>query len=394
MHDEVEMLRRLRVDDLPLSTVDLNRAMRAGRRRERIAAVTVGGLAAVLVLATVVAVAAVAGKDGSAPRPSGSRDGSRSPQPAPPLGSCTVGKAPVDFSQRTNVMTDRAGQVFITQKLDEFNTVLRWKDGRQERIDGIPAGGGSAKVVNSSGTFAGGSGYKTPWVYRDGAFTVLPSPPDVSAMSVEGINDRGDLIGEAFYSAGGRYDIHAVLWPAHRQETPVLLDTPAGWSSRVSDIADDGTVVGYLSHRTEGKDHDVVPMAWGPDGSARRLPVPAAWVPDAEGPTARAITGDWVVGNNLRWNLQTGTAEVVEGLEPTKVDKYGRLFGLLPIPHGDSSIGRPAVWVNGDVQPLPTYPDHPAASLLSVSLDGQRITGYSVNLANLDKSATIWTCGR
>ncbi|GAA2617206.1 hypothetical protein GCM10010399_55220 [Dactylosporangium fulvum] len=400
MHDDEEMLRRLRVDDLPPSMVDLNRAMRAGRRRERMGAVVAGGLAAVLALGTVVVVAATTGKNTAAPWPGAGPEGSRSPEPAPPLGNCTIDEAPVASQSRMiKIVANRSGQVFVMQDPLKSGNLLRWMDGRQERIDGVPTGDGygTAAAVNGSGAFVGASGYKPAWVYRDGTFTVLPLPPDVSAMSMVGINERGDLIGTAFYW-DGRDDTRAVLWPASQQGTPVLLATPAGWSSEAMDIADDGTVVGYLSHRTDNGPVDITPMAWGLDGSARRLPVPAGWTParaGKRGPYPIAIAGDWVVGAGARWNLRTGTAEVVEGLMPMKVDKYGRLFGNVPlsVPDNGSTSGRPAVWVNGDVQPLPIYPDRPEGTLFSVSLDGRRITGTSYVTSGAFGTAT-WTCGR
>jgi uncharacterized membrane protein len=395
MDEDAALLRRLQVDDLPPSTVDLGRAVLVGRRRERLGTVLTGGLVAGLVFGTIVAVAAVTQKGSATPRPGISADASPSPQPAPPLENCTIGKAPVtSVTSFTKLLADRSGQVFVTDESLPGGDLTLWRGGHEQRIEGVPTGSGQPAAVNGSGAFVGASGYKPAWVYRDGAFTVLPLPPDVSAVSMAGINERGDIIGTAFYWADGRSDTRAVLWRAGHEQTPVLLETTAGWSSDAVDIADDGTVVGYLSHRTDNGPNDVTPTAWAPDGAARRLPMPAAWqtrrIPHG-GPFVYAIAGDWVVGDKVRWNLRTGAADVVDGLTIAKVDEHGRVFGYLP---DGTPTGRPAVWVNGDVQLLPSDPGRPDATLSSVSLDGRHITGTSRDATLAKVSATAWTCGR
>jgi hypothetical protein len=396
MNDNItgrELLRSLQVQDLPPSTVDLDRALRSGRRRERARYAATATLLAVAVLVTTVVVRQGFGRPVSLPaRPGPSVAVSVPIAPkAPPLGKCTLTKSPpLNGNGNGNTVVDPTGRVVVSGEgpAGEGTTFLRWIDnGQPQRITGAPVGGASVNAVNSSGDFVGTSGYKPAWVYRNGRINVLPLPDEAKSVSISGINERGDIAGWVDLAPRGAADsgYRPIVWPAGAPGTYRLLEVPSPWIARSNGIGEDGTVVGTL---TSPQQHGSEPYIWHPDGTGQPLEKLSA----QDQVDIRSIAGDWVVGKGTRWNVRTGSVDRVDGLDGRYIDRHGRVFGTNPGP--GQGEPKPAVWVNGTVQMLPVYPETPLGMIRTVTADGTRITAtlQSSNGMNPSPTPVIWTC--
>jgi hypothetical protein len=396
MNENTGLLRSLEVDELPPSKVDLAQAVRSGRRRQRVRAAAIGGVTAVALLSSVAVVNQAVNASRTEPGGGGSGSPGTTAPAAPPLGRCTVADltlpgAPAQFVAPA---TDPSGRITVVAEDSSGQTFLRYTDGVPERITGVPAGGANVRAVNSSGDFIGASGYKPAFVYRGGAFNLIPLPSAVSAVSPIALNDHGDAVLDLTYWADPSVEkVRVAVWRAGSTGPVVVLSAPDGWSARAVGISEDGgTVVGHLEKdRVEqhgspaaGAD-EVVPIVWGPDGTRRELPTPA-WDPK---PIMQAVVGDWVLGRQTRWNTRTGTVDQIRGLNASRIDRFGRVFGeqldAQQQPH-------PAVWVNGTVQLLPTFPGKPYGMMGSVSSDGKRITSVLQESNPPNPRPAVWTC--
>lgn len=367
-----DLLTPLRDADVRPPRVDLQQAIRVGRRRRRLRHATIAGLTAVAVLATAVAVTAVTGRPQSMPA-------ERTPAPlptstvAPPLGECTLSKDTAPYvSRHPWVVLDDAWRVAVY--LDAPGTApveaVRYADGRVERIPDVPSRF-QLTNVNRAGDFAGVDvNSERAWVYRDGRFTRLELPEGATAVSLTDMNDAGDLLG--IVSTAGTLGFEAVVWPGGRPGRPRVLDIPDGRSSRAYGLAWDGTVVGEVF-----QGDDVTPFLWHPDGTGAPLPMPAA---PPEEVAVTGLTGDWAVGPGVRWNIRTGRADAVEGIDGSGVvDMYGRIY----------SLSEPqVVWINGTLQPLPQSFDGHKVQFQAVRDDGRQMYGMSA----FDSTWVRWDC--
>ena len=145
---------------------------------------------------------------------------------------------------------------------------------------------GSTPSTGTSGTFA------RPFVYRDGAVTIIPdldAGPSVNARIAYGVNDAGVVVGEwerrGFVYRDGQSSALA---------TPINRYGEAG-AAGAYDINEAGWAVGYASYPSS-----FGAIVWRPDGSALdigTLPLAADRRPQADG---RAINdAGVVVGQSL-----------------------------------------------------------------------------------------------
>ncbi|GGM61174.1 hypothetical protein ACFFX1_53975 [Dactylosporangium sucinum] len=380
MNDEAELLRPLDIKQLPPPRVDLRRAMRTGRRRERLRIVAGSGAAAVAVLATVVVVNQAAGGpvDGRPARPAAA---STRPAPSsPPLGTCTftdlVGNG-VPAGAETTAL-DPTGRIIVTGTPD-YTSFTRVVDGVPETITGVPPGGGAVVAVNRSGDFLGSSGYKPAWVYRNGKFNQVPLPGGVSSVSPVDLNDRGDAL-VALHGGGLDPTIRPAIWPAGQPAEVTVLEVPEGWNAQPVGLNQRGDVAGHLE---QGGRKD--PVVWTADGRLLHLPVPDG----QENPLVTDINGDWVIARHVRWNIATGSVDRIDDMWAERVDQHGRVFGEAP----NIAPPRPAVWVNGTVSLLPVDPQRPLGMMGWVSEDGTRMTSVLQADNPPNPRPVIWTCG-
>ncbi|MBO0871212.1 MAG: hypothetical protein J2P15_21880, partial [Micromonosporaceae bacterium] len=331
--------RLLRDAPVPPITTDLERALVAGRRGERVrryATVTGGGLAAMLVLVgATVGVAELRGTGGAArvagsptaPSPSG-RTPESSIAPTPPglvsSGKPCFGVGP-SYRLGSPVVSPRVGDPTGEYLVGDGDSPVLWT-ADQFRVLPRPAGVGagrlSSNAVNSRGEVVGGTlppggllataGYQRAWVYRDGASSLLPLPSGYDRSVAYGINSTGDIVGAAWKGNDGQRV--PVRWPASGGSR-VLPASHTQYGATARAIGDDGTVVGTLEGSTP---LDGTPYVWPAQGAGHALPSPAG----TSGGGALAIRGDWVAGwvrpphptiNNspeeaARWNLRTGEA--------------------------------------------------------------------------------------
>jgi hypothetical protein len=385
------------IGELPTSGVDLGRAVRAGRRRERIRSVAVAGTAALTVLAVVAAVAVVDQRaDRSRRAPGGSPASPQGqwtkpgpvqnyqPGPAsPPLGICTY-QTLVAPDIGEFLAMDPGGRIIAGKAGDGSGDIIRIEDGHSERIS-PPGGGETVVAVNRGGDLLlmAGSRYV---VYQDGAFKALPESGAGFSNSATDINDHGAVAVDLRTPERDGSVFKAAVWPADRPAALVLLDTPAGWSSRATAIHNDGVVVGYLERVTDGSTaaSDATPVYWDKDGIRHDLPAPAGVAATA----VRDRAGDWVLARSVRWNLRTGGIDVLKGILGERIDEDGRVFGEVP----DLAPPRPGTWVNGVVTLLPVDPAAPLGMIGQVSGDGRRIIGTTSNDVGDVSRRLDWTC--
>lgn len=308
--------------ELPPSHVDIDRAVRTGRRRERRRQVLIVAAAA----ASVVGVSgAVAVGIGSGHRPDGTAVTPTPTATVTPV-SCTFTALPTPdgHTPASLYAADETGRYLIGSIYDEAEQRTRaalWVDGSPTVFE-VPGAGTFTDPtdVNSAGVVVGGvsgeSGGTFVWTYRNGKVTKLPNPQGYRAGGPAAINERGDVAAPASGSAG----VVVVVWPASAPDEPRILHAPG--LRQVSDIADDGTVVGAVGDETLGPADAGTPYVWSPEGVGRELAVPAGW----ESSVLKGVHGDWIVGSvhtgpqlgtptggtfaPARWRLSTGEVEV------------------------------------------------------------------------------------
>lgn len=366
-----DLLAPLRDADVRPPRVDLQQAMRTGRRRQkaRYTAAAVTALAAAVV--ATVAIGTFTGRPQTMPV-------DRTPVPlptstiAPPLGECTLSMDTAPYADRYPwVVLDDTWQVAV--HLDAPGTApveaVRYTGGRVEHIPGVPSGF-QVTHANRAGDFAGVSvKNERGWVYRDGRFTRLKLPDGATGIALDGMNEAGDLVGTVIPRDASQRA--AVVWPGGHPDRPRALDTPAGQSSRAYGIAWDGSVVGEVF---EGD--TVTPFLWHPDG----IGVPLS----GGGAGVTGLTGDWAVGPHVRWNIRTGQTDVIKGLDGSgAVDVYGRVFG-----NSDTADHHQVVWINGAVQPVPQRFDGWNVQFQAVRGDGRQMYGLSTS----GKGWVRWDC--
>lgn len=220
---------------------------------------------------------------------------------------------------RAIAVNDAGLVVGIGRMADDESHVVVWdRRGRARDL-----GPGYPADVNDDGTIVGARGSEqVTWDAATGAVEPLPAPPVppelVTFVEANGINDRGDIVGEVLYDGVVR---QGVLWQAGTLD-PVLLphakpQGPLGrtWSVPV-DIGNDGTIVGwsnsgaYYAVLWRAGSHE--PLDITPPGSTSAEAVAV----NARGEVVGSATGadrSWA----FRWDPTTGVAEDLGGLGGT-----------------------------------------------------------------------------
>ncbi|GAA3298171.1 hypothetical protein Dvina_52430 [Dactylosporangium vinaceum] len=320
--------------------VNIAEAMRAGRRVRTVRRASVaGGVGLAVLVAIAVPAALAANRNSATPPPGGatpsaSATGTRPSRAAlPPLApptSCTAENVPAPSGASTWSVTAASPDGKII-----YGQYIHGRDSRVWRVPKltapIPPDDQYVSGVNNDGLAVGFGNIDvqvTAWTLRGNQVTPLPG--GVMAYAT-GVNAAGQVIGSRGSTGPGG---HPIVW-RDTAAAPADLPLPEGaYGGEALAIADDGTVVGAV---TVGLRE--YPYAWGPDNTGRPLAIPpgVSTSPNAgtePGPLtlARQVSGPWATGvaglhlspQPVRWNLDTGVAEVIPGLQGKAVAGNGR----------------------------------------------------------------------
>ncbi|MFI5906185.1 hypothetical protein [Dactylosporangium sp. NPDC051541] len=355
-------------EDLPPSKVDIARAVRDGRRRER-NRMLLAAAACVVVGAVVIGATAFAADRRPAPPPADEFV----------LNGCEVQRLP------TSGTFAAASNQYLAGALD--GTILLWSNGTLRQIEDAPQPDPTPAAVNDSGAVVGNSGDNAPWLMQDGRFTPLATPPDTTRVSVAAINANGFIVGTAWTPDS---KARIVRWNvAHPDQVEYVTTSPA--VAYAAGIGADGTIVG----RGQDAPGDFHAYAWTADGT----PMPLNRANGRPAGGASAIAGDWAVGSyedgstwfdqGVRWNLRTGEAVDLGTFVPSGVDTTGRMFGVLMNGVDETP---PAWWKNGEVLLLPVLSAGESATVSSMSPDGQTAAGWLYRAKNDPVTPVRWRC--
>ena len=418
MPTEIDLLRSLDPEPPTPSTVDITRAIAAGRKRRVRRGAGYAGVAAVTTL-VVAGVAVAVGQHGAGPtRPT---TVAASPKPskqalpkgdytipgttgwAPPAAtpptSCTIEKLPVPDGVKMALVGggDPTGSWFVGRSYPKggYQAVI-WHGGAATKVM-LPGDLEENLVdVTSKGDAVGWSyvqskgneGVQVPYAYVADKIIKLAG---VTTGSANAINEAGAIAGEG--------DDRALVWPS-ATAAPIKLPVPKGTKkSLASDIDEDGTVVGSLDLE--------VPFVWFADGTYRALPLPTINGKKAVGARVFSIRNGWATGvadatarakpaggagnvTAVRWNVRTGEVRLDDRGWDDMVDAanaQGWATGMVK--------GR-ATYLAGDHRiVLPEVAKHPAGTLSTIantlSDDGKVIGGQSDDASDTIR-AVVWHC--
>ncbi|SIM79882.1 hypothetical protein [Micromonospora cremea] len=300
--------------------------------------------------------------------------------PRPPAPSCAIETLP----QPPNMYRTEAyaidptgryvagGALRVHEESPTEAFLLLWDRGR---LTTVPWPNGDGVVdVNARGVVIGNGnadGRTQPWSYRNGVFTLLPTPSD--QVYVSAINAAGDVVGYRFDDATGGFV--ALRWPASRPGTVEELDAPAG--ALALGVTRDGSIVGTAS----GPEYFT---GWvrHPDGRYSELTVPAA-----QSTQVLAAEGRWAVGRvsfsdgdqfPVRWNLRTGVY--------TQLDR--QVYGIEDVNARGVAVGGEWVVPGPTARQLPGGGDRVTISGRAIADDGT-VVGFRNTAGKV--TAVRWT---
>ncbi|GAA4452140.1 hypothetical protein [Phytohabitans houttuyneae] len=404
MPTEIELLRSLDDEPRTPSTVDVRRAIVAGRRRRARRAFGYAGAAAVTALAVAGASIVLAGPmrdTGPDTAATGAPPNTTALVAATPPTSCTLERLPAPDGAPMALVTgaDPTGRYIVGRtypKPGGYQAVI-WHNGAGTLVM-LPGDlEESLTDVNTTGTAVGwsyiggeGNAHPVPYVYRDGTVSQLPG---VRSGSAYAINDDGVIV-------GADDEGYAVRWPS-ATEQPTRLPMPPGTKgARASDIDEDGTVVGAVI----GDDR---PYVWFPDGTHRQLAIPTLDGKPAVTARVASIRQGWATGvatngagrkgdgarnlkiSAVRWNVHTGEVRLVDGLKSASAtNAHGWQVG------GDEQ-NRAVLVADGKTVPLPELHKHEPGGLTNLATtlsdDGRTIGGQSDDASGTIQ-AVVWRC--
>ena len=238
-------------------------------------------------------------------------------------------------------------------------------DADQPFVAGVPDGCDSASVSdeNSSGLVVGNA-YDCEssidgqaFVYQNGTFSLLTPPGEYTSAQVIGVNDRGDILAEA-WAPDTTLEPVTVVWSPIAAEPILIRDTLEG--QYAVDIDHDGTV---LITSRDG------PAIWR-DGTLTMLPLPDHYT----GTMVFAMTGGHVVGSaistvtaeevSLYWPMPTSRPQELPGpgaaynvnrsglavsMYPATTWQDGVPAGELPVPEGFSAVQAEGIGDDGTI---------------------------------------------
>ena len=427
MPSEFDLLQSLDDEPRTPSTVDIRRAITAGRRRQARRGAGYAGAATVTALAVGGASFAGGLVTHTAPHPAATgtprTSASAVPKPqytipgtagwsapaATPPTSCKLSRLPAPGNAPMALVAgaDPAGRYIVGRsypKAGGYQAVI-WHDGKGQNV--LLPGDLEENLtdVNSAGTavgwsFAGTSDADTgpvPYVYRDGKVSKLPG---VKRGSAYAINDAGAIVGD-----DGRW---ALVWPSATAK-PIRLPVPAGTSGAgARDIDEDGTTVGAINNQPGAALDNERPYVWFPDGTHRELPLPSIdGKPAATGyvasirngwATGAATTGFGRKGASLkdtkvvpvRWNVRTGEVRVIGALNARagSVNAQGWAVGTDQRERAVLVAGATPVLLPALVNQKPNGVSNIASTL---SDDGRTVAGQSDDATGTIQ-AVVWHC--
>jgi len=339
--ETVRLLQSLGDDQARPPMVDLNLAIRAGRKRQhRRRLATTGGsvLAVVAVIAAApAAIHAVQQKEpagvGVAASPkTGTTSAPVAASPSMPAGptslSCVESLLPVPKAGQEGLVTgaDPSGRFIVGRVYTGGHPTQAaiWDGGRLTTVT-IPGSDAEFSDITSEGVAVGESfvsnDASTAWIYADGHLSKLAGPDGSSAVA---IGEQGTIAGTENTKDATTYPIvwHSATSTAVR--LPLTADTVGG---QVEDVDSDGTIVGTLQQRsaqplpggplTRG-------VVWRPDGSVDLLPLPTDLVDGVNGLEIHSIR------NGVITAAATVSDKTSKSFTPVTYDLSTREFTLLP----------------------------------------------------------------
>ena len=393
-------------------TVDIQRAVREGRRRHRrrrtVRYASVAVVAALALTGTSLAAGTLRDTDRADPSkaptnqavatsgaPAPPAASTSAPAPAPPT-SCAIRRLPVPDGVDMALVTgaDPTGRIIVGRSYPRGKDyqVILWRDGQATKI---ALGGSDATLTDvTTGGVAVGFTYErvaagadgvraVPYAYRDGTLAKLPG---VRSGLAHGINETGRIAG-----VDGERG-WPVVWPSPTTAA-VALPLPAGAPrGEAYDIDEDGTVVGNLGERRA--------HVWLPDGTHRDLPLPKVNGVAPAGARVYSIRNGWATGvlsgtpmgepSAVRWNVRTGEVRVFAELNirASTANELGWQVGT-------DRQGRAAFLSDTGLLVLPDLATHRPNELTNIpttlSDDGRTIAGQADDAAGTIH-AVVWHC--
>jgi hypothetical protein len=417
--ETVILLQRLGDDEVRPPMVDLNLAMRTGRRRRqrrRLATTSGSVLGVVAVIAAApVAVHAVHGRTPAvvaAPSGTGTATGRASASPSTPAGptslTCVEARLPVPKPGQEGLVTgaDPSGRLMVGRVYNGGHPaqVAIWDNGKLTTLT-IPGGDAELVDITSEGVAVGESYVSntvpTGWVYADGHLSKLAGPDGAVPVA---IGEQGTIAGTEETGDGHTYP---VVWHSTTSGA-VRLPLPPGntLGGMVRDVDSDGTIAGtVLQPSAAGASGEPLSsgVVWRPDGSLELLPLPTELVAGVNGLEIHSIR------NGVITAAATVSNATGKTLTPVTYDLATGKFTLLPganiwIGAGNAKGGiagdanmTPAVYTpTTGVVSLPTLQKNntgtPQARLATtISDDGLVIGGQDVD-ENEVITAVTWAC--
>jgi hypothetical protein len=302
--------------------------------------------------------------------------------PAPAAhGTCRISVLPdlpgIDSSRVS--AGDPTGRYLIgdAYPTDAPQVSVLWTAGKPRQIK-TPGVQGRLIDVNSSGTMIGAyidaDGHQHAFVSNGRRVTDLPpSAPGASTWPIA-INTRGDVLGGNIEPSGQAV---YVVWPAGRPSEMRRLTIPDGaMVPSISDIDDDGTVVGTLSFPDR-----VAAYVWPAHGQPYALPYPAG----VTGANATVIRHGWIGGYRylagalpVRWSPHNHRAEVINAGEhvATAINSSGTMAAESVVVHRD-----------GRVVTLPDVPGGVSPTAYTIA-DNGTLAGAALGTGN--SRAVVW----
>ncbi|MEV4412089.1 hypothetical protein [Catellatospora sp. NPDC049609] len=439
MNDEEYGPRILRpLDEEPdaPSRVDVAAAVVAGsrsRRRRRVAA-TAAAAAAGLAIASVPVVISQAGQ--TTPDAAGRPSASAKPSPSPKQQydrtmdvafptSCTGEALPVPGGGQSHASAlDPTGRYATYRTYVDGRQPIIWHDGTITKV-GTPGDDDGLYSINSNGVAVGivWKGTGPVAIAAEGAKSA--QLPGGKGREARAINDHGVIV-------GGSFDEDAPLRWASRTSQPEKLPLPKGATRAMAyDIDTDGTIVGYVETgaagapsgadpakpspsaggtpgaegtkvRADGARGGRIAYVWPAKGPGRVLERPTAPGVTIDYYDARGISNGWVVGfaaavgddratYGVRWDLNTGKAELLPGLEWSNgINQYGWIAGMTEDNHAALTDGKRVLRLPDVFAFDKQYGMNWAEA---VSDDGRTLIG-NVDDADRDglQQAVVWRC--
>jgi uncharacterized membrane protein len=162
---------------------------------------------------------------------------------------------------------------------------------------------------------------------------------------------------------------------------------PASGTASAQGITDDGMVVGTLGDGNR-------PYLWRPDGTGAPLPSPDQQTAGK----ALGVQGSWAFGwagmdrsgagvRWVRWNLDTGSVQVVPGVRAMGIAADGTVAGIT------TDASAPVIWRGGADTKLPYLGEElSVANSIAINADGKVLVGAAMGPLGGRTQAVVWRC--